>query len=232
MADPNRANFERAVQLLTPLLDELVFVGGCATGLLITDEAAAGIRPTKDVDAIVEVASYSEYSRLSDRMRALGFREDTAVDAPLCRWRHHHLIVDLMPTDVSILGFTNRWYRSAMQFALTASIVGRDVRIVDPVHFIATKLEAFHGRGPDDITASHDLEDIVMVIDGRPEIVAEIEGAEGGVRVYVAAEIARLLGDPVFLEGLAGFLLPDAASQARRPLLEERLRAMAQSSHS
>lgn len=77
MADPNRAIFERAVELLEPLLDELVFAGGCATGLLVTDSAAGGIRPTKDVDAIVKVASYAEYAAVSDQMRVLGFVEDT-----------------------------------------------------------------------------------------------------------------------------------------------------------
>ena len=62
MNDPNLPLLEAAVRLLQPLLDELVFVGGCATGLLITDPAAGGIRPTKDVDTITEVASYAEYA--------------------------------------------------------------------------------------------------------------------------------------------------------------------------
>ena len=55
MADPNRALFESVIRLLAPVLDEFVFVGGCTTGLFITDPAAGGIRPTKDVDAIVDV---------------------------------------------------------------------------------------------------------------------------------------------------------------------------------
>jgi len=57
VADPNRALFEAVVRLLAPVLDELVFVGGCTTGLFITDPAAGGIRPTKDVDAIVDVTA-------------------------------------------------------------------------------------------------------------------------------------------------------------------------------
>src|SRR4051794_7252176 len=77
VADPNRALFESVVRLLTPVLDELVFVGGCTTGLFITDSAATGIRPTKDVDAIVDVTSYSRYAALADRLRAIGLVEDT-----------------------------------------------------------------------------------------------------------------------------------------------------------
>ena len=99
-------------------------------------------------------------------------------------------------------------------------------RIVTPALFIATKLEAFHGRGGDDVFASHDLEDIVTVVDGRPEIVDDVAAADEQVRAYISAEIRSLLDNPDFVEALAGFLLPDAASQARRPILEQRLGAL------
>ena len=75
-----------AARLLRPLLGELVFVGGTVTGLLITDKAAADPRPTPDVDAIAGIASYAEYAAFGDRLRALGFSEDTSEGAPLCRW--------------------------------------------------------------------------------------------------------------------------------------------------
>ena len=54
MANPNLDLLTDAAKLLGPLLGELVFVGGCATALLITDKAAADVRPTLDVDAIAE----------------------------------------------------------------------------------------------------------------------------------------------------------------------------------
>lgn len=109
MADPNRALFESVVRLLTPVFDELVFVGGCTTGLFLTDPGAGGVRPTKDVDAIVDVASYAGYASLAERLRALGLVEDTRPDAPLCRWRRDEMVVDVMPTDERVLGFSNRW---------------------------------------------------------------------------------------------------------------------------
>ena len=85
MADPNRALFESVVRLLAPVLDELVFVGGCTTGLFITDPAAGGIRPTRDVDAIVDVTSYAKYTALAERLRALGLGEDTTPGASRLR---------------------------------------------------------------------------------------------------------------------------------------------------
>jgi hypothetical protein len=232
VADPNRALFESVVSLLAPVLDELVFVGGCTTGIFVTDAAAGGIRPTRDVDAIVDVTSYAQYTALSDRLRKLGLVEDTSEGAPLCRWRQGDVIVDVMPTDASVLGFSNRWYPMAIDTAQRFDIAGHGTRIVTPALFIATKLEAFHGRGDDDVFASHDLEDIVTVVDGRPEIVSDVAVSDEQVRAYISAEIRSLLDNPDFLEALAGFLLPDAASQARRTILEQRLEALARSATS
>ena len=141
VADPNRALFESVVRLLAPVLDELVFVGGCTTGLFISDPAAGGIRPTKDVDAIVDVTSHAKYAALSERLRALGLAEDTTPDAPLCRWRRDDLIVDVMPVDEQMLGFSNRWYPAAIETARTIQVSGHSVRVVTPALFIATKIE-------------------------------------------------------------------------------------------
>ena len=71
-----------AARLLRPVLDELVFVGGCVTGLLISDKAATGVRPTFDVDVITEATTYTEYAHLSERLRKLGFVEDTGEGVP------------------------------------------------------------------------------------------------------------------------------------------------------
>jgi hypothetical protein len=105
MRDSNRDLLVAAARLLRPLLDELVFVGGCATGLLITDEAVPGVRPTLDVDAIAAISSYHEYTAFAERLRDLGFSEDTRDGAPLCRWTHSAVILDVMPLDPKILGF-------------------------------------------------------------------------------------------------------------------------------
>jgi hypothetical protein len=226
MLDPNRTLLEAAVRLLEPLLEDLVFVGGCVTGLLITDPAAEGIRPTKDVDVITEVASYGAYARLSERLRALGLREDTREGAPTCRWRYHHLIIDVMPTDERILGFSNRWYGPAIASARRVSIAGLQARVITPIYYLVTKLEAFRGRGNDDYSGSHDLEDLVAVIDGRTEIVVDVRGGERDVRTYVTTEIRALLETPEFVDGLSGFLLPDTASQQRLPILLARLKEL------
>jgi len=57
LAHPNLELLLTAANALRPLLPEIVFVGGCATGLLITDPAAAPVRRTYDVDVIAEITS-------------------------------------------------------------------------------------------------------------------------------------------------------------------------------
>jgi len=227
VADPNRALFESVVRLLAPVLDDLVFVGGCTTGLFITDPAAAGNRPTVDVDAIVDVASYAGYAALAERLRALALAEDTSPGAPMCRWRHGSIVVDVMPVDERILGFSNRWYPTALATAGVLDLAEYRIRVVTPPLFVATKLEAFRGRGRGDFLGSHDLEDIVTVFDGRAELPREIAEAPTDVRNYIAAELRALLDNRDFLDALSGFLSPDAASQRRRPALEARLRDIA-----
>jgi hypothetical protein len=104
MANPNFQLLVDAAKLLRPILGELVFVGGCTTALLITDKAAADVRPTYDVDAIAEITSYVGYAEFSESLKALGFREDTRQGAPLCRWCQQTTTLDVMPLDGTILG--------------------------------------------------------------------------------------------------------------------------------
>jgi hypothetical protein len=117
MPSSNIDLLKKIARHLGPLLSEVVFVGGCTTELFITDEGAAEVRPTFDVDVIAEITSYAEYAMFSERLRALGFQEDMSKGAPLCRWLIDDLKLDVMPIEERILGFTNRWYRPAMEAA-------------------------------------------------------------------------------------------------------------------
>jgi len=192
MANRNLELLKVAAKLLRPVLDELVFVGGCATGLLVSDEAAAEVRPTFDVDAIAEITSYVGYTTFGERLHKLGFTEDASEGAPICRWQHGQIKLDLMPLDEKILGFSNRWYKAAMDTANEFEIE-RDIRIrvVTAPYFCATKLEAFKGRGKGDYLASHDLEDLITVVDGRPELLDELRSAPEDVRSCIADAVGQ-----------------------------------------
>ena len=97
------------------------------------------------------------------------------------------------------------------------------IRMVSPPCFVATKIEAFHGRGGGDYLTSHDIEDLVAVVDGRPEINSEIEEAPDDLRTYLHDQLTNLLGDDDFRDALPGHLRGDATSQSRLPTLLWRL---------
>lgn len=91
---------------LGPLRERVVFLGGCATYLLITDAAIPEIRPTLDVDVIVEIVSRLEYYKLEKKLQELGFTHSRRRKDPICRWQIEGVTVDIMPTDEKILGFS------------------------------------------------------------------------------------------------------------------------------
>jgi hypothetical protein len=213
---------------LGDIVEEVVFVGGMVRELLITDPAAGSARPTRDVDCIVNALSSVDYMLLGERLRKNGFAVCTDEDAPICRWVIHQIRVDVMPIDPAILGFSNVWYPSAIEHAVRIAGSGANIRIVDAVHFCATKIESFLGRGEDDFF-HHDMEDLIAIVDGRAELLAEINRAPEDVRKFIAEQIEEWLNSERFLNSLAGHLEGDAASQARRPALLARLRELASS---
>lgn len=227
MADPNVELLTAVAVALGELREQMVFVGGCATALLITDPAAAPVRVTHDVDAIVAIVSLSEYHRLGGALRAKGFVQTVEEGEPPYRWTHSGMKLDLMPANPAVLGFSNRWYETALKSATTRTLKQSvEIRLVAPACFVATKLEAFLDRGRGDCLSSSDLEDVLCVVDGRPELAEELLTADAELRVYVAGAVARLLADEGFLNALPGLIL-EGSPAVRTPIVLQRLRAIA-----
>jgi len=210
------------------LRDKVVFVGGCATGLFITDPAMPEVRATQDVDVIVEVTSRMEYYRLEEELRSRGFKQDLSENAPICRWLVDVIKVDIMPTQEEILGFSNRWYLPAIKNADHIKLENElTIKLVSPPYFLATKIDAFKGRGGGDYMASHDMEDIITILDGRPEIVSEIRSSSDDLKDFLSRTFRSLLANDEFRDSIPGHLSPDRASQSRLPLLIKRLEEIA-----
>jgi hypothetical protein len=223
MPDPNLPLLEDAVRKLGPFLDEIVFVGGVTLGLLITDEGAAPIRATTDVDVIAEIVTYADYIAFSDRLCQVHFTEDDGENALTCRWHHGPLTLDVLALRKEVLGFTNIWYEPALKHSNVINLPsGRSIRIISAPFFLGTKMEAFRGRGKMDYLASHDLEDFVAVIEGRESILREIEDSPKALRDYLAQAARDLLAESKFLDALPGFVLDDG----RVPLVLQRLQSI------
>lgn len=226
--DPNLERIEVVAAALGPLREQVIFVGGCAAGLLISDPAATPIRATLDIDLVVNVTILTEYHQIEEEFAKLGFKRDMSAEAPICRWMYRNIAVDLMPTDARILGFANRWYPLAIQTAKAMTLPsGLSIRLIGAPEFLGTKFEAFRQRGNGDLLASHDLEDILNVIAGREQLLEEIAQCSAELRHYLADRSRELLATPDFEYWLTG-LIQDDSSGEQSDVVIERLRAIAE----
>jgi hypothetical protein len=191
---------EVAAVVLGPVLDEVVFVGGATIHLWLTEAGAPPTRATDDVDVICEVATRVDYHRLGARLRERGLHEATG-EPVICRWRSSdpQLVLDVMPTNPDILGFSNPWYEEAISTAATVTLdSGAEIRAAAPTPLVATKLCAWKDRGEGDLLRSLDVHDVLTLVDGRPELAAEVNAARTDLRAYVQEELAELMAEPYF----------------------------------
>lgn len=222
--DPNLPHLLRVADRLGDLCDELLLVGGTAAGLLVDDPGAAPIRPTEDIDLVVEATTYATYDAFTRRLMAVGLTNEQGANASICRWRAEGVVLDVMPLDEAVLGFSNRWYHSAFESPIRFDLAnGRSIKLIDGPHFLASKLEAFRSRGENDPLMSHDLEDFVVVVEGRLDVVAEVMDASSEVRAFIATNLEALLADRYFADALQGYFMDSADSVARARFAHERL---------
>ncbi len=178
------ARLEQLVSIIGDLTEQFIFVGGSVVPLLVTDKAAPSARVTEDIDVIVNVTSRSRMYDIEERLRALGFGPDLTDENPIiCRHVKDSLILDVMPADETIFGFSNQWYSTAaaapLHITLPSSAV---VKVINAPVFMCTKYDAFGSRGQED---EKDIEDIITIVSARQELIDELLLAPPEVRQFV-----------------------------------------------
>lgn len=212
---------------LAELKDDMVFVGGAVAELYVTDPAASEIRPTIDVDCVVELRSRTEHTRLEEKLRAKGFAHDISEGAPICRWIYKDVKVDIMPTDENILGFSNKWYIEGIENRMTKLLPDKTgINIFPAEYYLATKFEAHKGRGGSDLRQSHDFEDIIYILDNCSDIVENIMNSNSSVRGYLKEEFKCLLKNKNLTEGIET-ALPYGSGYERTKIIEDCMRDIA-----
>ena len=209
---------------LEPLETKFVFLGGAVIELLVDNPRVSELRPTKDVDVVAEVLTMSAFYALEEKLRDAGFHHDTSEGAPLCRWLVDGYRVDVMPVEQSPLVMNTRWFREALEFPLSISLgEGHEIDVVSVPIFIATKLEAYHDRGKGDFQASHDIEDVVSVIDGCAAIVELIASAPPAVRGFVVLQLSSWTNGTEWTHLVAGHLSGMSLSAGRESIVCDRI---------
>jgi predicted nucleotidyltransferase len=177
---------------LGELADDFFFIGG-ATVSLYTDRISSELRPTDDIDILIELTKYHDFAKMEEKLRSKGFTND--IDSSvICRYKIQGITVDVMPTSANILGFTNKWYEEGTRNGTRARVDENiEIRIFTPVYFLASKFEAFKNRGRNDGRQSSDFEDIIYIFNDRSVVWEEIKTADHSVKDYLINEIDLLL---------------------------------------
>lgn len=199
----NNEALYKAATLLKNLNEQVVYVGGRIVGLLITDSIEDDVRPTYDIDVALDlgrtdvVAHYS----LQKKLESLGFKPDGNVN---CRYVLDDFMIDVMYTDGALQGINSNWYQAGFDNAIEIQIKDKKIKILNAVYFIAIKLEAFTDRAykNNDYWDCKDLEDIINVINGRPELLVEIMNSPKDVVQFISGYFKKLIEDPKWLEAI------------------------------
>ncbi|HHS5243457.1 TPA: hypothetical protein ACTNOM_002907 [Legionella pneumophila] len=190
----NNEALYKAATLLKDLNEHVVYVGGRIVGLLITDLIEDDVRPTYDIDVALDlgrtdiVAHYS----LQKKLESLGFKPDENVN---CRDVLDDFMIDVMYMDGVLQGINSNWYQAGFDNAIEIQIKDKKIKILNAVYFIATKLEAFTDRAykNNDYWDCKDLEDIINVINGRPELLVEIMNSPKNVVQFISGYFKKLI---------------------------------------
>lgn len=199
----NLHNIKLITSALNTLNEKFVFTGG-ATISMYPDRQVFEVRPTDDVDVIIEILNYPDRVNLEEKLRATGFNPD--IDSGItCRYIFQGIIVDILPTNEPSIGFNNKWYSEGFENAVDYVIDEKfTVKILSAPYFIATKFEAFKSRGKNDGRTSEDFEDIIYVLENRESIWEEMNNSSADIKNYLRREFQNLLNNPSYFEWIDG----------------------------
>lgn len=220
----NIALVKDVANALKELKEIMVFVGGATISLYTDDPAAQEIRPTSDIDMTVKlVPNYASWVKMNERLLELGFSPNPEGHS-ICSYKYNNINVDIMPSEDGHMGQANKWFKIGFKNLQKVSIDEEEIQILSAPCFLATKFEAFNGRGKDYRT-SHDFEDIIYVIDNRTTIIEEIKTDDKEIREYLKSELSKIINMTNTFEILSCHLHPFILED-RYPILESKIQGI------
>jgi predicted nucleotidyltransferase len=218
----NRGVIRKIALALGPLNEHVVFVGGATVGLYIDDPAADDVRPTKDVDISLSIATLGELEAIREDLTKKGFNQ-TSEDHVICRFRYEDIKVDVMNTKAVGWAPANPWFAPGFARRETIDVEDQLVQILPLPYFLASKFIAFNDRGILDPRTSHDFEDIIYVLDNRTDIVNQLSTAPEDVKPYLIAQFQNIVSNRLMQEAIFGNLYYETR-EVRYKRLMDRIR--------
>lgn len=216
----NLGVIRRISQALGALNEKVVYVGGAVVSLYVNDPAADDVRPTKDVDIFLQIASLTALENLRQDLTSKGFRQ-TSEDDVICRFRYDDIRVDVMATRPIGWAPANPWFEPGFAHLETRTIEGQTIRLLSLPYFLSTKFAAFKDRGSKDPRTSHDLEDITYILDNRIDLVEEISKAQGDVSSFLKKAFHEISSDSVMREAIMANLYYETQAERFKMIIDK-----------
>jgi hypothetical protein len=205
---------------LQDIKQHMVFVGGAVVSLYTDDPAADEIRPTHDIDLTLNIINLNHWKEVQEKLATLGFHPDPFGHA-ICSYKYKDIPVDIMATEDGPLGPANRWYKIGFENLWIAKAKDQEIKMLSAPCYLATKFEAFNSRGSDYRT-SHDIEDIIYVLENRVAIVEEIAIEDSRITAFIKAQLQSIVDKGLLQEVILAHIHPIMIEE-RMPIVEEKI---------
>lgn len=217
----NKQIIQKIAKALGELNNEVIFVGGATVSLYINDEAAEDVRPTKDIDISVSVATINELENIREKLTSKGFLQSAELDV-ICRFKFEDILVDVMNTNPISWAPANHWFKKGFENMQEIQIDENRIRIMPFNYFLASKFTAYEDRGGNDPRFSHDIEDITYILDNRTDwenILLNEKDEE--VKSYIIENLKLIQDDSKFQEAILGNLFYQSSEKRFQLILNK-----------
>jgi hypothetical protein len=211
---------EELAEALGDLRDEMIFIGGAILSVYIDDPAADEVRPTTDIDLTINILNTRSWEKLQEKLSDCGIYPDPFGHS-ICSYKFKDIAVDIMQAEDSPLSPSNKWYKHRFNDIRTIQLIKHSIKVLAAPCYLATKFEAFNGRGKDYRT-SHDFEDILFILDNRSHIAEEIMNAPIEIKQFLQSELKKLVTYPFYDEVLSSHIHPYIQNE-RIPMLKDKI---------
>jgi predicted nucleotidyltransferase len=205
---------------LKDMKNDMIFVGGAVVSLYTDDPAADEIRPTQDVDMTLNILNLGHWGKVQEKLSTLGFYPDPFGHA-ICSYKYKDIPIDIMAMEDGPLGPANKWYSIGSKDLWSAQAKEQEIKILSTPCYLATKFEAFNDRGFD-FRTSHDIEDIIYILDNRTSIVEEVINSEPSIRAFVFEQLQKISNKGLLNEVLMAHIHP-LMIEERLTIVEEKI---------
>lgn len=216
----NRKVIQKVAKALGDLNSQVIYVGGATVSLYINDPAADDVRPTKDIDISIKVASVAHLEEIREELSKRGFKQTADLDV-ICRFKFDDVLVDVMATKPVGWAPANPWFEGGFDNLQQVDIDGLTIQIMPLSYFLASKFTAHLDRGGSDPRFSHDFEDITYILDNRTDWHEIVCDEKGEVKTFLLEQLKSIKNSPKHQEAMLANLFYETQEERFQMIMEK-----------